>query len=93
MWIVFKKLTRITDHEAGNNPHGLDVRQQFWSTLDEVAESVVIGEDFNKHVSEGNTGEELLNRYAVKDKCRRMWIYKKDDDHVLQEEGRTKGQV
>ncbi|KAK3534074.1 hypothetical protein QTP86_001175 [Hemibagrus guttatus] len=42
----------------------LEEKERFWSELDEVMESiptgerVVIGADFNRHVGEGNTGDE-----------------------------------
>ncbi|MCJ8736423.1 hypothetical protein PDJAM_G00258010 [Pangasius djambal] len=53
----------------------LDEKERFWSELDEVIESiptgerVVIGADFNGHVSEGNTGdEEVMGKFGVKER-------------------------
>ncbi|KAK3525870.1 hypothetical protein QTP70_010982 [Hemibagrus guttatus] len=51
----------------------LEEKARYWSELDEVMESiptgerVVIGADFNGHVSEGNTGdEEAMGKFGVK---------------------------
>ncbi|KAK3572153.1 hypothetical protein QTP86_022231, partial [Hemibagrus guttatus] len=51
----------------------LEKKERFWSELDEVMESipmgerVVIGADFNGHVGEGNTGdEEVMGKFGVK---------------------------
>ncbi|KAK3574407.1 hypothetical protein QTP86_006633 [Hemibagrus guttatus] len=53
----------------------LEEKERFWSELDEVMESiptgerVVIGADFNGHVSEGNRGdEEVMGKFGVKEK-------------------------
>ncbi|MCJ8736345.1 hypothetical protein PDJAM_G00258590 [Pangasius djambal] len=52
----------------------LEEKERFWSELDEVIESipmgerVVIGADFNRHVGEGNTGEEVMGKFGVKEK-------------------------
>ncbi|KAK3520700.1 hypothetical protein QTP70_030576 [Hemibagrus guttatus] len=53
----------------------LEEKESFWSELDEVMESIptgeraVIGEDFNGHVGEGNTGdEELMGKFGVKER-------------------------
>ncbi|KAK3571603.1 hypothetical protein QTP86_015338 [Hemibagrus guttatus] len=50
-------------------------KERFWSELDEVMESipmgerVVIGADFNGHVGEGNTGdEEVMGKVGVKER-------------------------
>ncbi|KAK3527802.1 hypothetical protein QTP86_006872 [Hemibagrus guttatus] len=52
----------------------LEEKERFWSELDEVMESismgerVVIGADFNGHVGEGNTGdEEVMGKFGVKE--------------------------
>ncbi|MCJ8739545.1 hypothetical protein PDJAM_G00048360 [Pangasius djambal] len=54
---------------------GLEEKERFWSELDEVIESipmgqrVVIGADFNGHVGEGNTGdEEVMGKFGVKER-------------------------
>ncbi|KAK3519801.1 hypothetical protein QTP70_006182 [Hemibagrus guttatus] len=53
----------------------LEVKERFWSELDEVMESiptgerVVIGADFNGHVGEGNTGdEEVMGKLGLKER-------------------------
>ncbi|MCJ8733936.1 hypothetical protein PDJAM_G00229520 [Pangasius djambal] len=53
----------------------LEEKERFWSELDEVIESipmgerVVIGADFNGHVGEGNTGdEEVMGKSGVKER-------------------------
>ncbi|KAK3518093.1 hypothetical protein QTP70_033313 [Hemibagrus guttatus] len=53
----------------------LDKKERFWSELDEVMENiptgerVVIGADFNRHVSEGNTGdEEVMGKFGVRER-------------------------
>ncbi|KAK3570181.1 hypothetical protein QTP86_015886 [Hemibagrus guttatus] len=53
----------------------LEEKERFWSELDEVMESipmgerVVIGVDFNGHVGEGNTGdEEVMGKFGVKER-------------------------
>ncbi|KAK3516098.1 hypothetical protein QTP70_005396 [Hemibagrus guttatus] len=53
----------------------LEEKENFWSELDEVMESiptgarVVIGADFNGHVGEGNTGdEEVMGKFGVKER-------------------------
>ncbi|KAK3528677.1 hypothetical protein QTP70_007721 [Hemibagrus guttatus] len=53
----------------------LEEKERFWSELDEVMESipmgerVVIGADFNGHVGEGNRGdEEVMGKFGVKEK-------------------------
>ncbi|KAK3515270.1 hypothetical protein QTP70_013450 [Hemibagrus guttatus] len=53
----------------------LDEKERFWSELDEVIESipmgerVVIGADFNGHVGEGNTGdEEVMGKFGVRER-------------------------
>ncbi|MCJ8736362.1 hypothetical protein PDJAM_G00257420 [Pangasius djambal] len=53
----------------------LEEQERFWSELDEVIESilmgerVVIGADFNGHVGEGNTGdEEVMGKFGVKER-------------------------
>ncbi|KAK3551343.1 hypothetical protein QTP70_015024, partial [Hemibagrus guttatus] len=53
----------------------LEEKERFWSELDEVMESiptgerVVIGADFNGHVSEGNRGdEEVIGKFGVKER-------------------------
>ncbi|KAK3545931.1 hypothetical protein QTP70_016970 [Hemibagrus guttatus] len=53
----------------------LEEKERFWSELDEVMESipmgerVVIGVDFNGHVGEGNRGdEELMGKFGVKER-------------------------
>ena len=50
----------------------MEYKEDFWSELDEVVESVskdervVIGADFNGHVGEGNKeDEEVMGRYGV----------------------------
>ncbi|MCJ8741372.1 hypothetical protein PDJAM_G00070040 [Pangasius djambal] len=52
----------------------LEEKERFWSELNEVIESipmgekVVIGEDFNGHVGEGNTvDEEVMGKFGVKE--------------------------
>ncbi|KAK3519736.1 hypothetical protein QTP70_003706 [Hemibagrus guttatus] len=54
---------------------GLDEKEKFWGELDEVIESipmgerVVIGADFNGHVGKGNTGdEEVMGKFGVKER-------------------------
>ncbi|KAK3548150.1 hypothetical protein QTP70_004837 [Hemibagrus guttatus] len=52
----------------------LEEKERFWSELDEVMESipmgerVVIGADFNGHVGEGNTGDEVMGKFGVKER-------------------------
>ncbi|KAK3545449.1 hypothetical protein QTP70_007696 [Hemibagrus guttatus] len=53
----------------------LEEKERFWSELDEVMESiptgerVVIGADFNRHVGEGNTGDEqVMGKFGVKER-------------------------
>ncbi|KAK3552680.1 hypothetical protein QTP86_020833 [Hemibagrus guttatus] len=53
----------------------LEEKERFWSELDEVMESipmgerVVIGADFNGHVGEENTGdEEVMGKFGVKER-------------------------
>ncbi|KAK3542091.1 hypothetical protein QTP86_013424 [Hemibagrus guttatus] len=53
----------------------LEEKERFWSELNEVMESipmgerVVIGADFNGHVGEGNTGdEEVMGKFGVKER-------------------------
>ncbi|KAK3572799.1 hypothetical protein QTP86_007404 [Hemibagrus guttatus] len=53
----------------------LEEKERFWSELDEVIESipmgerVVIGVDFNGHVGEGNTGDEqVMGKFGVKER-------------------------
>ncbi|KAK3554412.1 hypothetical protein QTP70_023054 [Hemibagrus guttatus] len=53
----------------------LEKKERFWSKLDEVMESIpmgermVIGADFNPHVCEGNTGdEEVMGKFGVKER-------------------------
>ncbi|KAK3552760.1 hypothetical protein QTP86_022345, partial [Hemibagrus guttatus] len=53
----------------------LEEKERFWSELDEVMESipmgerVVIGTDFNVHLGEGNTGdEEVMGKFGVKER-------------------------
>ncbi|KAK3541694.1 hypothetical protein QTP86_001113 [Hemibagrus guttatus] len=53
----------------------LEEKEKFWSELDEVMESipmgerVVIGADFNGHVGEGNAGdEEVMGKFGVKER-------------------------
>ncbi|KAK3518291.1 hypothetical protein QTP86_003825, partial [Hemibagrus guttatus] len=53
----------------------LEEKEKFWSELDEVMESiptgerVVIGPDFNGHVGEGNTGDEVvMGKFGVKER-------------------------
>ncbi|KAK3568306.1 hypothetical protein QTP86_003534 [Hemibagrus guttatus] len=53
----------------------LEEKERFWSELDEVMESiptgerVVIGADFNGHVGEGNTGDEVvMGTFGVKER-------------------------
>ncbi|KAK3549717.1 hypothetical protein QTP86_007195 [Hemibagrus guttatus] len=53
----------------------LEEKERFWSELDEVMESipmgerVLIGADFNGHVGEGNTGdEEVMGKFGVKER-------------------------
>ncbi|KAK3522185.1 hypothetical protein QTP70_027006, partial [Hemibagrus guttatus] len=53
----------------------LEEKERFWSELDEVMESipmgerVVIGADFNGHVGEGNTGdEEVMGKFGDKER-------------------------
>ncbi|KAK3507199.1 hypothetical protein QTP70_010213 [Hemibagrus guttatus] len=53
----------------------LEEKERFWSELDEVMESIpmgerlVIGADFNGHVGEGNTGdEEVMGKFGVKER-------------------------
>ncbi|KAK3557500.1 hypothetical protein QTP70_028305, partial [Hemibagrus guttatus] len=53
----------------------LEEKERFWSELDEVMESipmgerVVIGVDFNGHVGEGNRGvEEVMGKFGVKER-------------------------
>ncbi|KAK3553131.1 hypothetical protein QTP86_031709, partial [Hemibagrus guttatus] len=65
-------------HQAGKTESAigeLEEKERFWSELDEVMESIptgeraVIGEDFNGHVGEGNTGdEELMGKFGVKER-------------------------
>ncbi|KAK3562816.1 hypothetical protein QTP86_009973 [Hemibagrus guttatus] len=54
---------------------GLEEKERFWSELDEVMESipmgerVVIGADFNGHVGDGNRGdEEVMGKFGVKER-------------------------
>ncbi|KAK3570250.1 hypothetical protein QTP86_017123 [Hemibagrus guttatus] len=63
---------------SGYAPHvgcELEEKERFWSELDEVMESiptgerVVIGADFNGHVGEGNTGDEVvMGKFGVKER-------------------------
>ncbi|KAK3555300.1 hypothetical protein QTP86_014985 [Hemibagrus guttatus] len=63
---------------SGYAPHvgcELGEKERFWSELDEVMESismgerVVIGADFNGHVGEGNTGDdEAMGKFGVKER-------------------------
>ena len=53
----------------------MEYKEDFWSELDEVVESVskeervVIGADFNGHVGEGNSDdEEVMGRYGVNER-------------------------
>uniref|UniRef100_A0AAQ6IQZ2 Endonuclease/exonuclease/phosphatase domain-containing protein n=2 Tax=Anabas testudineus TaxID=64144 RepID=A0AAQ6IQZ2_ANATE len=53
----------------------LEEKERFWSEFDELIESiprgerVVVGADFNRHVGEGNRGdEEEMGRFGVKEK-------------------------
>ncbi|KAK3524853.1 hypothetical protein QTP86_007842 [Hemibagrus guttatus] len=52
----------------------LEEKERFWSKLDEVMESiptgerVVMGADFNGHVGEGNTGDEVILEFGVKER-------------------------
>ncbi|KAK3539921.1 hypothetical protein QTP70_019566, partial [Hemibagrus guttatus] len=53
----------------------LEEKERFWSELDEVTESipmgerVVIGADFNGHVGEGNRGDEdVMGKFGVKER-------------------------
>ncbi|MCJ8737270.1 hypothetical protein PDJAM_G00021940 [Pangasius djambal] len=53
----------------------LEEKERFWSELDEVIESipmgerVVIGADFNGHVGKGNTGDdEVMGKFGVKER-------------------------
>ncbi|KAK3507828.1 hypothetical protein QTP70_001195 [Hemibagrus guttatus] len=53
----------------------LEEKERFWSELDEVMESIPMGErvviraDFNGHVGEGNTGdEEVMGKFGVKER-------------------------
>ncbi|XP_065667643.1 uncharacterized protein LOC136087941 [Hydra vulgaris] len=50
-------------------------KEEFWRELDEVIlqvpieERIILGADFNGHVSEGNSGdEEVMDRYGVKER-------------------------
>ncbi|KAF7689638.1 hypothetical protein HF521_012991, partial [Silurus meridionalis] len=53
----------------------MEEKEKFWSELDEVVEGVprneilVIGADFNRHVGEGNRGNEgMIGRYSIKER-------------------------
>ncbi|KAK3534605.1 hypothetical protein QTP86_016752 [Hemibagrus guttatus] len=68
-------LVDITPHGKFRVGYELEEKERFWSELDEVMESipmgerVVIGADFNGHVGEGNTGdEEVMGKFGVKER-------------------------
>ncbi|KAI5096408.1 hypothetical protein C0J45_13302 [Silurus meridionalis] len=53
----------------------MEEKERFWSELDDVVDGVprkerlVIGADFNRHVGEGNIGdEEVMGRYGLKER-------------------------
>ncbi|KAK3552217.1 hypothetical protein QTP86_005984 [Hemibagrus guttatus] len=82
MVLMFGRLQALVPSEAtpprrSEEQHGceLEEKERFWSELDEVMESipmgerVVIGADFNGHVGEGNTGdEEVMGKFGVKER-------------------------
>ncbi|KAK3511279.1 hypothetical protein QTP70_034774, partial [Hemibagrus guttatus] len=66
------EVKRVSDRVVGCE---LEEKERFWSELDEGMESiptgerVVIGEDFNGHVGEGNRGdEEVMGKFGVKER-------------------------
>ncbi|KAK3531886.1 hypothetical protein QTP70_034392, partial [Hemibagrus guttatus] len=68
----FEKRCRLEFYLPGCE---LEENERFWSELDEVMKSiptgerVVIGADFNRHVGEGNTGdEEVMGKFGVKER-------------------------
>ncbi|KAK3539360.1 hypothetical protein QTP70_003845 [Hemibagrus guttatus] len=71
----FKLFYYGVDSKRNRVGYELEEKGRFWSELDEVIESiptgerVVIGEDFNGHVGEGNRGdEEVMGKFGVKER-------------------------